>query len=263
MSNRRCTTCGKLGHNKRTCFQRHDGDGLVPWGSGSEDEGEYQAPQRYDPSGRTRAVGRSSGRNRSRTVTGTTSGNMEKDTTEGGKRIIQKILSARRGDRSQMCEYFLTLPEHGELQDYYDIVDRPISIAEIKKSLKNAEYVTIDDLRQDFSLMFDNARTYNEAGSFIIEDVLGLERALREAMQEEEGLGMLISKGSSSNMSKKEVQVAKVAQTGKMIALKQKSDKDHCDVCTLDFTDSNKVAIMCDKCEDSFHLGCLGMYVRR
>ena len=257
MSNRRCTTCGKLGHNKRTCFQRHDGDGLVPWGSGSEDDGEYQAPQRYDPTGRTRAIGRSSGRARNKGAN-TNMGDLEKSTTEGGKRIIQKILSARRGDRSQMCEYFLTLPERGELVDYYDIVDRPIAIAEIKKSLRNGDYVTIDDLKQDFSLMFDNARTYNEAGSFIIEDVLGLERVLREAMQEEEGLGMLMTKSSSGGGSAS-VQAVKVAETGKVIALKQKVDKDHCDVCTNDFTDPNKTAIMCDKCEDSFHLECLGM----
>lgn len=40
----------------------------------------------------------------------------------------------------------------------------------IKKRIHSPYYKTIHQFRADFDLMFDNARTFNEEGSFVYED---------------------------------------------------------------------------------------------
>jgi hypothetical protein len=124
LSNRRCTQCGELGHNKRTCFQHHDG-GLVPWNSKDGDDADYHAPVRYDPQERTRSVSRLLRRGPSRI----NMSEIDKETTDAGKRVIQKVVSARRDDKSQLAEYFLELPYKGDLEDYYDVIDRHGALA--------------------------------------------------------------------------------------------------------------------------------------
>lgn len=61
-----------------------------------------------------------------------------------------------------MADEFFALPDASEVEDYYKIISRPISIKEINKQLRSGDYTCLDDLLQDFQLMFDNCDTYNE-----------------------------------------------------------------------------------------------------
>ncbi|CCX34630.1 Similar to Chromatin structure-remodeling complex subunit snf21; acc. no. Q9UTN6 [Pyronema omphalodes CBS 100304] len=62
-------------------------------------------------------------------------------------------------------EIFEKLPSKRMFPDYYQIIKQPISFNEIKKRIKNGDYTNLEGLRDDFKLMFNNARIYNEEGS--------------------------------------------------------------------------------------------------
>lgn len=53
---------------------------------------------------------------------------------------------------------------------YYTMIKKPISMNMIKKRINSTYYRTIAQFREDFYLMFNNARTFNEEGSFVYED---------------------------------------------------------------------------------------------
>lgn len=62
---------------------------------------------------------------------------------------------------------FLRLPSKKLFADYYQIIETPVSLAEIKARNAKSEYATLQDLYSDFKLMRDNAIAYNEQGSDI------------------------------------------------------------------------------------------------
>lgn len=67
-------------------------------------------------------------------------------------------------------EIFEKLPSKKVFPDYYHIIKQPISFNEIKKRIRNGDYLDLDQFHGDFSLMFKNARIYNEEGSIVYED---------------------------------------------------------------------------------------------
>lgn len=50
------------------------------------------------------------------------------------------------------------LPNRRFHQDYYSLINKPISMAQIRNKLKKAEYSNITDLTADLYLMIDNAK---------------------------------------------------------------------------------------------------------
>lgn len=62
---------------------------------------------------------------------------------------------------------FLRLPGKKLFADYYELIKKPISLAEIKSRNTKSEYASLQDLYDDFLLMKDNALQYNERGSDI------------------------------------------------------------------------------------------------
>ena len=67
-------------------------------------------------------------------------------------------------------EIFEKLPSKKLFPDYYHIIKQPISFNEIKKRIRNGDYLDLDGFHGDFKLMFNNARTYNEESSKVYED---------------------------------------------------------------------------------------------
>jgi hypothetical protein len=65
---------------------------------------------------------------------------------------------------------FMVLPDPGEYPDYYELIRRPISFAEVKAKLDKREYDNVEAVKDDFNLMFTNAKRYNAQGSFVYED---------------------------------------------------------------------------------------------
>lgn len=67
-------------------------------------------------------------------------------------------------------ELFMDLVSKRDYPLYYTMIKTPISMNMIKKRLNSTYYRTIAHFRDDFHLMFNNARTFNEEGSFVYED---------------------------------------------------------------------------------------------
>ncbi len=53
------------------------------------------------------------------------------------------------------------------LPDYFDVIKKPMDLGTVQKKLDTGQYHSIDDFNCDIRLTFDNALTYNEAGSVV------------------------------------------------------------------------------------------------
>ncbi|KAI8076515.1 SNF2 family N-terminal domain-containing protein [Gilbertella persicaria] len=67
-------------------------------------------------------------------------------------------------------ELFMDLVSKRDYPLYYTMIKTPISMNIIKKRINSTYYRTIAHFRDDFHLMFNNARIFNEEGSFVYED---------------------------------------------------------------------------------------------
>jgi len=65
------------------------------------------------------------------------------------------------------CELFREVPEKRLYPDYYVVIPEPISLKEITAKLKKRQYLSIEEVIADFSLMASNAKTYNSDASTI------------------------------------------------------------------------------------------------
>lgn len=79
---------------------------------------------------------------------------------------------------------FLEKPSKKLYPDYYQVIAEPIDMLQIEANIKAEKYQNDIELIQDFKLMFNNCRTYNEEGSSIFEDANTLERILLERVRE-------------------------------------------------------------------------------
>lgn len=83
-------------------------------------------------------------------------------------------------------DLFLEVPSKRLYPDYYVLIKEPIACDIIAKRINNHTYQSIDDLRKDVHLMFQNARTYNEEGSIVVLDANDLRAAFDECLDEYE-----------------------------------------------------------------------------
>ncbi|CAA3006363.1 Protein polybromo-1 [Olea europaea subsp. europaea] len=75
---------------------------------------------------------------------------------------------------------FMCLPSKKDFPKYFEIIEKPISMYEIRKRIENQYYATEQDCLADFKLMFDNCRKFNEDLSQIFQDAVNFERMLLE-----------------------------------------------------------------------------------
>ncbi|KAK6728994.1 hypothetical protein RB195_006197 [Necator americanus] len=65
---------------------------------------------------------------------------------------------------------FMELPSAREYPDYYQVIAHPIDLKIIREKIENNKYESSVQLMQDFAVLFNNARLYNEANSQIARD---------------------------------------------------------------------------------------------
>ena len=80
-----------------------------------------------------------------------------------------------------MITLFLEKPSRKDYPDYYKLVLEPIDMRIIDKKIRQDKYINIDDMLDDFNLMFNNARHYNEPGSQVTSPVYKLHNVLKIA----------------------------------------------------------------------------------
>ena len=83
-----------------------------------------------------------------------------------------------------ISEAFVSLPSRRELPDYYQAISNPISMNMIKKKIKTGDYSTVQNVAEDFELMFSNCKTYNRQESKLWKDANKLQKVMATKLQE-------------------------------------------------------------------------------
>ncbi|OTF70525.1 global transcription activator SNF2L2-like protein, partial [Euroglyphus maynei] len=79
-----------------------------------------------------------------------------------------------------IADAFMELPSRKELPDYYELIRRPLDIKKIRSRINNHKYRSLEELRDDFIQMCQNAQAYNMEQSQIYEDSLMLQKIYDE-----------------------------------------------------------------------------------
>uniref|UniRef100_A0AAR2K2D9 Protein polybromo-1 n=1 Tax=Pygocentrus nattereri TaxID=42514 RepID=A0AAR2K2D9_PYGNA len=129
--------------------------------------------------------------------------------------IFQMYEAVRGGRNSQgqlIAEPFFQLPSRKDYPDYYQQINQPISLQQIRyNKMKNNEYESVEQMDSDLNLMFENAKRYNVPNSHIykralkLQHILQLEKNEKELLrrEEEDGDSMLSSTLSDSGSIKR------------------------------------------------------------
>ena len=80
----------------------------------------------------------------------------------------------------QRCALFRELPKRSDYPDYYTLIQTPIAMSHMRKRGTTSYYKSVTDYRNDWRLMFDNARTYNSEGSWVYNDAVEMQKVLEE-----------------------------------------------------------------------------------
>lgn len=70
---------------------------------------------------------------------------------------------------------FERLPSRKEYPDYYKVIEKPVALETITKKLNKKQYQSINEVKSDLETMFNNAKLYNEEGSWVFNDAEALE----------------------------------------------------------------------------------------
>ena len=63
-----------------------------------------------------------------------------------------------------------------EYPDYYQLIQQPIALSHLRKRMNSNGYRTVVEFQDDFRLMCNNARTYNQEGSWVYVDAEEMEK---------------------------------------------------------------------------------------
>jgi ATP-dependent helicase STH1/SNF2 len=97
--------------------------------------------------------------------------------TRACESIIEKLRSEINEEYDPPMErskIFEDLPSRSQWPHYYQIIKSPISIKMIEKRVHSPYYHSIEDFKNDFLLMFNNATTFNMEESQVYIDALYL-----------------------------------------------------------------------------------------
>ncbi|XP_072522268.1 protein polybromo-1 isoform X2 [Salminus brasiliensis] len=126
--------------------------------------------------------------------------------------IFQMYEAVRGGRNSQgqlIAEPFLQLPSRKDYPDYYQQINQPVSLQQIRDKMKNNEYESVEQMDSDLNLMFENAKRYNVPNSHIYKRALKLQHILQLKRKEllrrvdEDGDSMLSSTLSDGGSTKR------------------------------------------------------------
>ena len=84
----------------------------------------------------------------------------------------------------EIAEAFLSLPSKRELPDYYQSIEKPISLTAIRRKIRQGTYPSLEVLGEDFDLMFNNCKSYNRQDSKLYKDGAKLQKVMATRLQE-------------------------------------------------------------------------------
>jgi ATP-dependent helicase STH1/SNF2 len=86
------------------------------------------------------------------------------------------VLACEDETGRKRCELFRELPDKRDYPDYYRIISHPIALSYLRKRSTSNYYKNVNTFRDDWRLMFGNARTYNQEGSWVYVDAEEMEK---------------------------------------------------------------------------------------
>ncbi|XP_011164312.1 protein polybromo-1 [Solenopsis invicta] len=98
--------------------------------------------------------------------------------------LVKCVIEYVCEDGRQPMLMFMEKPSKKLYPDYYQVIAEPIDMLAIEANIKVEKYQNENELIQDFKLMFNNCRQYNEEGSLIYEDANTLEKVLMDKIKE-------------------------------------------------------------------------------
>jgi ATP-dependent helicase STH1/SNF2 len=89
------------------------------------------------------------------------------------------VLACEDETGRKRCELFRELPDKRDYPDYYRIISQPIALSHLRKRGNSNYYKNVNAFRDDWRLMFNNARTYNQEGSWVYVDAEEMEKVFK------------------------------------------------------------------------------------
>ncbi|THH13199.1 hypothetical protein EW146_g6993 [Bondarzewia mesenterica] len=93
------------------------------------------------------------------------------------------LLSCTDNTGRKRCELFRELPDKRDYPDYYHVITSPIALSHLRKRISSHQYKTVTQFRDDVRLMFSNARTFNQEGSWVYMDAVEMENVFNSVYQ--------------------------------------------------------------------------------
>ncbi|KAG7843556.1 hypothetical protein KL919_004780 [Ogataea angusta] len=100
---------------------------------------------------------------------------------------------------------FMKLPPKKLYPDYYQVIESPISLNEIKAKVKKSDRYSVQEFLKDFKLMADNANTYNDPQSYIAKNA----NKIYEFVESRIADIISNSNGTETSKTKKKIKTAK------------------------------------------------------
>ncbi|CAG8540969.1 456_t:CDS:10, partial [Cetraspora pellucida] len=97
---------------------------------------------------------------------------------------VENLMDDTEGEPRQRAYLFLTLPSKKEYDYYYTVINNPIAMDTIKRRVKINYYQSAAQFRDDWHLMFNNARTFNEEASTVYNDAEKLQEVFDKTFEE-------------------------------------------------------------------------------
>ncbi|KAJ7139490.1 SNF2-family ATP dependent chromatin remodeling factor snf21 [Mycena epipterygia] len=88
------------------------------------------------------------------------------------------VVACEDPDGRKRCDLFRELPDKHDYPDYYQLITQPIALSHLRKRGGGPYYKDVQQYRNDWTLMFNNARTYNQEGSWVYIDAVEMEKVL-------------------------------------------------------------------------------------
>ncbi|KAL3851885.1 hypothetical protein ACJMK2_015582 [Sinanodonta woodiana] len=104
--------------------------------------------------------------------------------------LYNSIVNYTDATGARLIEPYMKLPNKRFYPDYYEEIEKPMSVYNIRKKLKKKYYNDMDDLVADFDLCFRNAKQYNADESKIHKDAVVLLKVVNEKRKELEKFGL-------------------------------------------------------------------------
>lgn len=95
-------------------------------------------------------------------------------------RVILDLTDDNGRNRSLL---FRELPPRDDYPDYYQHIQQPIAISLIRKRISGTYYKSVEQFKNDWYLMFNNARLYNTEGSEVYEDANEMQKVFDETLE--------------------------------------------------------------------------------